>query len=111
MKIQYLDTSQAGLRWMRRYYRENPQLNVQKAVGALLRAEGVLQDMPFAGSKHENSTRVRTYPLQGTGFSFLYTVTDDTVWIIDVHDQRGFRSGEALSHFAAELRGQMPGEE
>ena len=110
MNLLYLDTAQAGLRWMRRYYREHPQLNAQKAVASLRRAEGVLQDMPFAGVKYEASPTVRVYPLQGTVFSFLYTVSGDTVWIIDVHDQRGFRSAEALRHFAAKLREQMSGE-
>lgn len=110
MKLQYLDTAEAGLRWMRRYCREHPQLNLQKAVASLQRAEGVLQDMPFAGSKHEDSSTVRMYALHGTVFSFLYTVSDDTVWIIDVHGQRGFRNAEALRYFAEELRERMRGE-
>lgn len=107
MNLRYLDTTEAGLRWMRRYYREQPQLNLQKAVASLMRAEAILRDNPFAGSKYEDSPRVRVYPLQGTVFSFLYTVTEDTVWIIDLHDQRGFRSADALRHFAAELRQKM----
>lgn len=103
MKLRYLDTAEIGLSWMRRYYCEQPQLNTKRAVASLAQAEVVLCDNPFAGAKFEDSAGVRVYPLQGTVFSFLYTVTDDTVWVIDVHDQRGFRSGEALRHFAAEL--------
>ena len=110
MKLQYLDTAQTGLLWMRRYYREQPQLNVQKAVASLLRAETVLQGMPFAGSQYESGPEVRVYVLQGTAaFALLYTVLHDTVWIIDVHDQRGFRNAEALRHFTAELRQRMRG--
>ncbi|MDO6732999.1 type II toxin-antitoxin system RelE/ParE family toxin [Marinovum sp. 2_MG-2023] len=107
MNLRYFDTAEAGLRWMRRYYREQPQLNAKKAVASLMRAEAVLRDNPFAGSKYEDSARVRTYPLHGTVFSFLYTVAEDTVWVIDVHDQRGYRSAEALRHFTAELRQRM----
>jgi hypothetical protein len=36
-------------------------------------------------------------------------VADDTVWIIDVHDQRGHRSAEALRHVTAELRRRIRG--
>jgi len=109
MNIRYLDTAEAGLTWMRRYYREQPQLNAKKAVASLMRAETILRDNPFAGPAYEDSPRVRTYPLQGTVFSFLYTVTEDTVWIIDVHDQRGYRSAEALRHFIIELRQRIRG--
>lgn len=107
MDLLYLDTAEAGLRWMRRYYQERPQLNAEKAVTSLVQAEAILQDNPFAGSKYEDNERVRIYPLPGTVFSFLYTVTNDAVWIIDVHDQRGYRSAEVLRHFAAELRQRM----
>lgn len=44
------------------------------------------------------------YPLHGTVFSFLYMVKNETVWIIDMHDQGGFRSADVLRQFAAELR-------
>lgn len=107
MKLRYLDTSEAGLAWMRKYYRDHPQLNVQKAISSLVGAESVLRDNPFAGSKYEDSRLVRAYPIHDTAFSLLYTVAADTIWIIDVHDQRGYRSAEALRHFTAELRNRM----
>lgn len=104
MQLRYLETSEAGLVWMRKYYREHPQLSIQKAISALMGAEAILRDNPFAGSRFEDHARVRVYPIQGTPFSFLYTVAADTIWIIDLHDQRGLRSAEALRHFIAELR-------
>jgi len=104
MNLFYLNTAQLGLRWMRRYYREHPQLNAKKAVAALLRAENILQNTPFAGQSYEGNESVRSYRLSGTAFSFLYTIEKNTVWIIDVRDSRGERSAVALRRFTTELR-------
>lgn len=92
---------------MRRYYRENVQLNVLKAVVSLRRAESVLADFPLSGTKYEDSETIREYNVQGSAFSLLYTIKGDTVWIIDLHDQRGYRSAEALRHYQSELRQRM----
>lgn len=94
---------------MRRYYRQNPQLDSQKAVNALKRAEQVLRDNPFAGSRYEDREDVRIFPLTGTVFAFLYTVARDVIWIIDVHDRRGLRSSIALRNFIAALEKQIRG--
>ena len=88
MKLEYLQTAQAGAGWFRGYYRKNPQLNLSKAVSALRVAE----------------LTVREYKIIGTAFSLLYTVADDRMLVIDLRDQRGFRSSEALRAFVAELR-------
>lgn len=50
---------------------------------------------------------MREYLLQGTCFSLIYTVARETVWIIDIHDQRGRRSAEALRDFTRELRARL----
>ena len=52
----------------------------------------------------EGRIDVREYKIIGTAFSLLYTVANDTIWIIDIRDQRGFRSAEALRYFNQELR-------
>lgn len=104
MRLRYLATSEAGLRWMRAYYRKNPQLDVRRAVAALKSAETVLRAHPAAGRRFEDFDAVREFLLQGTTFSLIYTVAQGSVWIIDVHDQRGQRSAEALRDFTRELR-------
>lgn len=104
MKIEYLNTSDLGVRWFKTYYRKNPQLNRAKAVVALKNAERLLQDNPFAGDTFEDLDRVREQEILGTAFSLLYTVARDTIWIIDLRDQRGKRSAEALRHHTKELR-------
>ena len=104
MKLAYLRTSEAGLRWMRTYYRRNPQLDVRRAANSLRIAETILCEHPAAGRRFEDFEDVREYLLQGTPFSLLYTLAQDTVWIIDIRDQRGRRSAEALRQFVRELR-------
>lgn len=104
MRLKYLETSELGLRWMRVYYRQNPELNRERAVAALKLAEQTLRDFPMSGELFEDFEQVREYKIQGTAFSFLYTVARETIWIIDVRDQRGLRSAEALNAFIAELR-------
>jgi hypothetical protein len=89
---------------MRSYYRRNPQLDHERAAAALRTAETMLLEHPAAGRRFEEFDAVREYVLQGTSFSLLYTVARDTVWIIDVRDQRGRRSAEALRAFLRELR-------
>lgn len=104
MELRYLETSEPGLRWFRAYYRQNPQLNLSRAIEALIRAENMLKEFPLSGSTYEDFDTVREYKIQGTAFSLLYTVARETVWIIDLRDQRGQRSAEALRLHAQELR-------
>ena len=104
MKLEYLQTSEPGARWFRSYYRRNPQLDLAKAVTALRVAEMTLREHPFAGERFEDRENVREYSITGTTFSLLYTVATDTIWVIDIRDQRGLRSAEALRVFTYELR-------
>ena len=103
MKLEYLQTAQAGVRWFRGYYRKNPQLNLAKAVAALRVAEMTLCGNPLAGERFDDFETVREYKIIGTAFSLLYTLAGDRVLVIDLRDQRGFRSAEALRAFTAEL--------
>lgn len=104
MRIEYLATAEPGLRWMRSYYRRNPQLDIRRAAASLRAAEAVLRAHPAAGRRFEDFETVGEYLLQGTHFSLLYSVSRGTVWIIDVRDQRGQRSAEALREFLHMLR-------
>jgi hypothetical protein len=107
MKLAYFPTSEAGLRWMRTYCRRNPQLDIRRAAASLRTAETILREHPAAGRRFEDFETVREDLLQGTSFSLLYTVSRDTVWIIDIRDQRGQRSAEALRQFLKELRAKL----
>ena len=104
MRLRYLATAEPGLRWFRRYYRKNQQLNLAKAIGALRRAEATLGEFPFTGEVYEDFEVVREQEILGTAFSLLYTVARDTVWVIDLRDQRGQRSAESLRRCLDDLR-------
>lgn len=104
MKVKYLSTSDLGVRWFRNYYRRNPQLDRVKAVKSLRSAELTLQENPYIGEKFEDYETVREKEILGTAYSLLYTVARDTIWIIDLRDQRGNRSVSALRQYVQELR-------
>ena len=102
--LRYLATAEPGLRWMRTYYRRNLQLAVVRAADALRQAEAVLRAHTEAGHRDEGHADVREWKIAGTAFSLLYAEARGTVWVIDVRDQRGLCSAEALRTFVAELR-------
>ena len=104
MNIEYLYTSEAGLQWLRKYYRKNPQLDFKKLKIAFRIAEKTLTDFPFSGECFEEHEHVREYPIQGSNFSLLYTIARNKIWIIDIRDSRGHRSADALAAFSRELR-------
>jgi hypothetical protein len=80
-------------------------------------ATGGIRSSTSGGPRHRSGRRKRSCPgirrrggasrisrpsgnlIQGTSFSLLYTVARDTVWIIDIRDQRGRRSADALRRF------------
>lgn len=103
-RLEYLTTAEPGLRWMRTYYRRHPQLDARRASASPRAAEDLLREHPGAGRRFEDFERVREHPIQGTHFSLLYTEDRGTVWIIDVRDQRGRRSADALAAFLEQLR-------
>jgi len=104
MEITYLETSEPSLRWIHAYYHQNPQLDYDKAVASLVKAEAVLKDHPFSGRVFEDYEQVRHYRIGNTAFALLYTVERDTIWIIDVRDTRGRRSADALRVFNDQIR-------
>ena len=103
MRLSYLPTTEPGLRWFRLYYRNNPQLDRAKAIQALAQAERVLLEFPFSGAVYEDFEAVREYSIPGTAFALLYAVARETVWIIDLRNQRGQRSAGALRRFLDSL--------
>ncbi len=104
MEITYLETSEPGLRWMRNYYHQPPQLDYGKAVASLVKVEAILRDHPFSGRVFEDYEQVRQYSIGNTAFALLYTFERNTIWIIDVRDTRGRRSADALRVFNDTIR-------
>ena len=103
MRLRYLSTAEPGLRWMRSYYRNHPQLDIVAVSAALAIAERTIISHPESGARFEDFDRVREYHIRSTPFSLLYTVIPDQVLVIDVRDTRGQRSADVLRKFLAGL--------
>jgi len=106
MNLVFLQTAQAGLRWMKQYYRQQPQLNADRVFNSLDSALDRLTQEPFVGHVFDDFKVVRELPIARCPFSIIYTTRDDTIYIIDIRDQRGLRSASALRAFNQELRRQ-----
>jgi hypothetical protein len=104
MKVEFLQTAQPGLRWMVQYYRSNPQLNEAKAFASFAATERRMAELPPPKETFWGIEGVWEAKIQKTAFSFLYTIRGQTVFVIDVRDQRGLRSAAALRAFERELR-------
>jgi hypothetical protein len=104
MKIEFLQTSQPGLRWMIQYYRSNPQLSEAKAFASFAATERRIAELAPPRETFADLKDVWEVKIQKTAFSFLYTIQGQIVYVIDIRDQRGHRSAEALRAFDRELR-------
>ena len=104
MKIQILETAELGLRWMKRYFITNPQLDSLGAFHNFNSTKNILKEHPYTGEKYESYNEVRELNISKTAFSILYTFKMDTIYIIDIRDQRGNRSAEALKKCTTELK-------
>ena len=89
MKIQFLESSNQGLRWMKEYYKNNPQLDHKKAFENFLQTQLLLCQQPFSGNKYENFDDIRELKIPKSNFSILYTHKRNTIFVIDIRDQRG----------------------
>lgn len=99
MRLQFLETSEHGLRWMRRYYRLAFPEGKNSAVVHLNSAKLQLLEQPYSGHIFDDFDNVRELNITNTPFSILYSIQKETIYIIDIRDQRGMRSHEALAVF------------
>lgn len=104
MEIQFLETSGPGLRWMMTYFWKNPQLDRKRALQSFEVTKQKIAEFSPPSETYEDLPDVWEIKIQRTAFSILYTIRRDTVYIIDIRDQRGHRSADALRRFDKELR-------
>ena len=104
MKIRYLETAKPGLVWMKRYFHSQPQLDQTSVFENFEKAKLLLKQHPQAGERFEDFVDVREIHISRSAFSILYTVIDDTIFIIDIRYSRGLRSAAAIRKFTDELR-------
>ncbi|NRA85893.1 MAG: hypothetical protein HRU28_00575 [Rhizobiales bacterium] len=89
---------------MMQYYRKNPQLNRDRAFKNYEIAKSLLRDFSSLAEKFEDFEDVWEKNVTLTAFSILYTIRRETIYVIDIRDQRGNRSADALRRFNSELR-------
>ncbi len=90
---------------MRRYYRQRFPEGRNNALRHFQAAKAQLLDQPWSGHRFEDFEEVRELPVHNTPFSILYTIREETIYVIDIRDQRGMRSHEALGVFIDEVKG------
>ena len=104
MQIKFVETSAAGLRWMKHYYRQRPQLNREKAFNAFKIAQQNISSGMVGGHVYEDMENVYEYKIFGTAFSIIYTQRGEIIYVLDIRDQRGLRSATMLEAFNRRLR-------
>ena len=104
MKIQFLESAAPGIRWMRNYFREQPQIDNLAASESYKNTKNLLKQEPYIGHKFDEMDGIFEVKISRTHFSILYAVKDETVYIIDVRDHRGFRSGNTLRQYSLHLK-------
>jgi len=104
IKIRFVETSTIGLKWLKHYFKSQPQLDNKAAFENFAKARALLKQEPLAGHVFDEIEGVRELKIQKSAFSILYTFKRNTIYIIDIRDQRGTRSAEALREFTAKLR-------
>ena len=87
MKIVFLPSTKAGLRWFHKYYTEVFADGKKKADRQFQLMKLVLLTTPEAGRAIE-SKNCRIYAIPRTPFSVIYRVVADRVEIMYIHDQR-----------------------
>lgn len=94
MKIVFLPSSKADLRWFKQYYINvfpEGRRNADQQYQALLR---ILKATPMAGRPAHGFASAREFPMQRTPFTVIYRVEADRIDILRVLDQRSAYSNE-----------------
>ena len=104
MRVIFLEGSRQGLSWFRVYYHSRPELDATAAWAAFDNAIETVKAQPFSGQRYLDIDGVFEKRILRSAFSILYTVRDDTIFVIDIRDQRGLRSADAIRAHTAELR-------
>lgn len=62
-------------------------------------AKRLLRDNPHGGHPFDGRGNIRELKIQRTPFSIIYTIDSDTIYVIDIRDQRGVRRVAGLGRF------------
>jgi hypothetical protein len=103
-RILFIESAAPGLRWMKRYYKAQPQLDAVAAFAHFAKARDLLKQDPLAGHPFDELDGIRELRIRNSVFSILYVYRRQTIYIVDIRDHRGRRSADALRQFTRELK-------
>lgn len=88
MKLVFLASTKADLRWFKRYYVSVFPQGRSKADKQFLALQKALKANPFIGHPSDITEGTREFPVLQTPFSFIYRVREDRIEILRVIDNR-----------------------
>ncbi|MFM8607985.1 MAG: type II toxin-antitoxin system RelE/ParE family toxin [Hyphomicrobiales bacterium] len=87
MRVVYLRSTTADLKWLRKYYLHVFPEGKENALKHVKAAERLLLDNPWAGRLYDRE-EIRLLNLPRTPFAFIYRVVQDRIEILRVIGQR-----------------------
>lgn len=96
MKIIFLASCKADLRWFKHYYMSRFPEGRQNADAQFLKAKELLSNNPHIGHPVEGMAGVRVHSVTRTPFAFIYRVTDDAIQVLRVLDSRAEESNDLI---------------
>lgn len=91
MKLRFASSSEHGLRWMLRYYERVFPAGRKGAAQNYRKAKAQLLQEPYSGHPFRDHDGVFELMIRRSYFSIIYTVEGETIFVIDIRDQRGMR--------------------
>ena len=92
MKVRFLSSTQRDLQWMQSYYETIFTSGKKNSSKHYFQTKQLLKENPYLGRLVEGLDGVRELNISRTPFAFIYRVSDETIEIIRVWDQRRDRT-------------------
>ncbi len=87
MKLIFLDSATLDYQWFVSYYKETFPAGRKKAFEKLTATLNLIKDNPYIGHKTEEKY-VREFSIPNIPFSLIYHITDETIEILRIWDER-----------------------
>ena len=87
MNIVYLDSTKSDLAWYRTYYSSIFPAGAGRAAAGYMKAITTLMDHPLVGRIVADGS-TRRFPIRHTPFSIFYRVTEQSIEVVRIWDQR-----------------------
>jgi plasmid stabilization system protein ParE len=88
MRIVYLESAEADLRWFKRYYTQVFPEGRKRAEAQFLHTQQLLRENPMMGHAVEEVPGVREHHVTRTPFAFVYRLRGDRIEVLRVRDKR-----------------------